>query len=186
MIMTDESNNAKKIRFRDMMRNRIDTSDQRPQKLNDRNYNHSINSSVPQPKLEEPIKPQSVVKKRILFVDDDSNLRNLVVGWLKNYEVVTVEHAREGLELLKTEKFSLVMIDAHAEDIDGIRFTAIARETVKNIPVILINSLWDPSQNYIENLPQNTRPNAMIGRSYRDFNPNLIEEIIKRSEKQKK
>ena len=181
--MEDPDNNPERIRFRDIMRDSKGSPKQEPQKQDGRDHGRSIGSPVPQPKVEDPIKPQSAVKKRILVIDDEPNFRNLSVNWLRNYEVVAVESAREGLELLGSERFSLAMIDAHAKDMDGISFTAAAKGAVKNIPVILLNSLGSPSWSDIEKLPQETRPDAMIGRSYYDFDLNHIEEIIKKGER---
>jgi len=179
--MDDPDSNPERIRFRDIMRDSKGSPKRGPQKQDGRG--RPINRFAPQPKAENPIKPQSAVKKRILVVDDDPNFRNLSVNWLRNYEVVAVESAREGLELFRSERFSLVMIDAHAKDMDSISFTAAAKEAVKNIPVILLNSLGSPSWGDIEKLPQETRPDAMIGRSYHDFDLNRIGELIKKGEK---
>lgn len=53
-------------------------------------------------------------KRRILLVDDDPDLRNLVVNVLEEagYAVAATDRQSEALELLKTLKFDLVITDS--------------------------------------------------------------------------
>ena len=81
---------------------------------------------------------------KILVVDDEKNICELYKGELGEcgYDVSTANSSETALELLKNEKFDLVILDIRMPGMDGIE--ALGRILNKNdkIPVI-INSAYE-------------------------------------------
>jgi two-component system alkaline phosphatase synthesis response regulator PhoP len=71
---------------------------------------------------------------KILIVDDDSNMRILVLETLEEFEdygieLLTAENGEEALEIIKTKKPDLVILDVMMQGINGFEVC----KTVKNI-----------------------------------------------------
>lgn len=83
-------------------------------------------------------------KKRILVIDDSEIDREVIAGILKKeYEVIVVENARIGLELLNDSRqcFDAILVDVNMPIIDGFKTVEfLGRRFVKNVPVILMSS----------------------------------------------
>lgn len=84
--------------------------------------------------------------EKILIIDDS----NLQITHLKDilsdeYAITTATTAAEGLECVKKEHFSLILLDAVMPDMDGFTMLKILQEELitKHIPVIMITSLSD-------------------------------------------
>jgi two-component system, OmpR family, response regulator ResD len=62
-----------------------------------------------------------VVNHRVLVIDDEWNMRNLLRIFLRRegYEVVEAATGREGIDLLKSAAFDLVLLDVMMPDMDG-------------------------------------------------------------------
>ena len=97
--------------------------------------------------LEIPVtetKPQAVrpVKKKILLVDDDAAIRQILVRLLQEegYFVLTGANGAEALALADATKFDLVMLDLNMPVKDG--WTTFEQLTQKNptLPIILITA----------------------------------------------
>jgi CheY-like chemotaxis protein len=68
--------------------------------------------------------------KRILVVDDEENIRELVKDLLKDdFKVTCVEDGIRGLELLKKRKFDLILLDFFMPGMSG---KEVAEEIRKN------------------------------------------------------
>ena len=63
-------------------------------------------------------------KTRILLIDDDQYIRNSLVFYFKKKALVftALETAEEALELLRTEKFDIVICDYKLPSMDGLEF----------------------------------------------------------------
>lgn len=59
--------------------------------------------------------------KRILLVDDEEEIRNVFDVALKSggYEVFIAKNGKEALEIIKTQKFDLVLLDQMMPDMSG-------------------------------------------------------------------
>lgn len=84
--------------------------------------------------------------EKILIIDDS----NLQIAFLKNilnseYEITTATTAAKGLECVKEEDFSLILLDAVMPDMDGFTMLKILQEELitKHIPVIMVTGLTD-------------------------------------------
>jgi DNA-binding NtrC family response regulator len=77
---------------------------------------------------------------KILIIDDDPSLRNMLTIVLKNegYEVLAVESAITALNKLKKEIFDLIISDIKMPDVSGIELLRKVKSIDKEIPVIMI------------------------------------------------
>lgn len=79
---------------------------------------------------------------KILIADDDRVIQKLVVYSLVRYdhEVTTVDNGKEAKEVLKEEKFDLVILDILMPKISGIEVLEFIREEVSpELPVIMMS-----------------------------------------------
>ena len=94
---------------------------------------------APETKL-KPVKP--VTKKKILLVDDDAAIRQILVRLLQEegYFVLTGANGVEALALADATKFDLVMLDLNMPVKDG--WSTFEQLTAKNptLPIILITA----------------------------------------------
>jgi len=79
--------------------------------------------------------------QKILFIDDDDDLRSLVGIYLKmaNYEIFHAIHGEDGKEQLKTLTPDLIILDMMMPVLDGMGFLRWLRQEAKSeIPVIAL------------------------------------------------
>jgi len=83
-------------------------------------------------------------KKRILLVDDETELAEMVKLRLEanNYEVLIAYDGKQGLDLARKEKPDLIILDLMLPKIDGYRVCRMLKfdEKYKKIPIILFTS----------------------------------------------
>lgn len=113
-------------------------------------------------------------KKRVLLVEDDESVRQLVRVTLQmnDYEVVEAKDGLEGLLFLDLHKPQAVVLDLMMPDVAGERMLAQLRQTVetKRIPVIIITGKPEVAPEVIglvgkDNFfPKPFDPDAVIGR----------------------
>jgi DNA-binding response OmpR family regulator len=79
--------------------------------------------------------------KRILVVDDESSLTNMLhlVLTKEGYEVATAKDGREGLRVFESIKPDLVITDIVMPDIEGIEFIRILMKKMKGFPIIVMS-----------------------------------------------
>ena len=85
-------------------------------------------------------------KKKILFVDDDEGVREVIDGLLDiaGYDHVPAVNGQEALDLLKKESFDLVLSDVMMPVCDGIEMLRqIRQQHGFKIPVLLISGYSD-------------------------------------------
>ena len=91
---------------------------------------------------------------RILVVDDNHDIVNIVESWLKanDYEVYTAYSGEEGLEKSKSLKPDAVILDIVMPDIDGSSVAAEMKENpgTDQIPIICLTGAVKSSE-----LPKN-------------------------------
>jgi len=87
--------------------------------------------------------------QKILLCDDEVMNRKVASKILKKegFEVVEAENGAEALEILKHEKFDLILMDLMMPVMDGYEATKIIKsdENLLNIPLIVISALSDKS-----------------------------------------
>ena len=81
------------------------------------------------------------MKKYILIVDDDENIRNLLSIYLENegFNTIKAENAKEALEILAEKEIELILLDIMMPKIDGLTVLENIR-TVSDIPIILLTA----------------------------------------------
>lgn len=92
--------------------------------------------------------------KRILFVDDEQNLRAIVKACLENmagWEVLLAESGQEGLILAEAEQPDAILLDVMMPGMDGVSFLRQLRANLnlQSIPVVLFTAkatLIDPQR----------------------------------------
>lgn len=84
-------------------------------------------------------------KKKILIVEDDTFLRNLISQKLQkeNFQVVEAIDGEEGLKKIKEEKPDLVLLDLILPEMDGFEVLRKVKEDplLSSIPVIILSNL---------------------------------------------
>lgn len=82
--------------------------------------------------------------KRILVVEDDPHIMNLIVILLERegYDVLRASSAEEGLALAAARPPDLVLMDVALPGIDGLEATRIlkSREETRRIPVVALTA----------------------------------------------
>jgi DNA-binding response OmpR family regulator len=81
------------------------------------------------------------MKKKIMVVDDDPNIVELISMYLlkENYEVAPFTSSQEAFDSFKREAPSLVLLDIMMPSLDGYQFLSEIRK-FSNIPVIMITA----------------------------------------------
>ena len=80
--------------------------------------------------------------KRILVIDDDVNMRELVVeilGDLDGVEVISASDGREALAIPCSEEFSLVITDMNMPGIDGIEVIRRIRQDRPQVKIMAMS-----------------------------------------------
>lgn len=80
-------------------------------------------------------------KERILIVDDEKEIRDLIEIYLKNegYRVLQAENGEEALELLEHTDVDLIVLDIMMPKLDGLTFTLQVREK-QDMPIIMLSA----------------------------------------------
>ncbi len=83
-----------------------------------------------------------MIKRRILVVDDEDNLRTMLVAALKfeGYDVTDAHNGREGLRAVKESKPDLIVLDVMMPELDGLGMLRRLRETGDRTPVIFLTA----------------------------------------------
>lgn len=85
------------------------------------------------------------MEKAVLIIEDDKFLRDLLARKLKKegYSVFEATDGNEGLELVKTKKPHLVLLDLILPGMDGFDVLAEIKRNpeTSNIPVIILSNL---------------------------------------------
>ena len=101
------------------------------------------------------------MRYKILFVDDNRDLREDFPLWFPEYDVTAVGSAEEALRLLeKPEEFSLVIMDVYLPGMDGLKALEKIKELAPGKPVIIttgystkdiaVHALTARADNYLE------------------------------------
>jgi CheY-like chemotaxis protein len=81
-----------------------------------------------------------VLRRRVLVVDDESAIRELLATFLKQYEcaVHTVPDGASALALLQTEYVDVILVDLQMPGISGLEMAFEVHKTNPYIPMALI------------------------------------------------
>ena len=89
--------------------------------------------------------------QRILVIDDDPNTAKVVATWFAKdpYEVLSAEDGERGLELARSKRPDLILLDLRMPGIDGMSVLRMIKERWPETEVVIITGY--PS---LENLKQ--------------------------------
>ncbi len=82
------------------------------------------------------------MKKKILVVDDEKNIRILLMEELtdEGYDVILAQNGEQAMEMIKSEKPDLVTLDIKMPGEDGLSVLRKIRETEYDLPVIICSA----------------------------------------------
>jgi DNA-binding response OmpR family regulator len=111
-------------------------------------------------------------ERRILVVDDDAEMRALLVEVLRQegYQVEEAANGDEALSRLRTKSFAAIIMDKNLPGLGGLYLLSGLRVICRDSPVILITTLAD-SAPYLEGLKK--------GAFEYVFKPFRIEELLR-------
>ncbi len=100
--------------------------------------------------MERESKTNEVIKKKILVVDDDSKLTELLVALLENYgfEAIAVSNPFSGLKAVQRNEFDILLLDVMMPEMDGFEFLRRLREN-SDIPVIMLTARGEISSRIV-------------------------------------
>ncbi len=78
---------------------------------------------------------------KILIVDDEDNIRNLIKKYAKfdNHEITESSNGMEAIELFKTHTFDIIVLDIMMPELDGFSTAKEIRKT-SNVPIIMLSA----------------------------------------------
>jgi adenylate cyclase len=93
----------------------------------------------------QPASASPTAPGRLLIIDDNKVMRLLLTRGLEQqgHSVATAENGRRGLEILRAERFDLVLLDIQMPEMDGLQVLEhiTGDLNLREIPVIMISSL---------------------------------------------
>lgn len=83
-----------------------------------------------------------VPRSRVLIVDDEEQIRTLLVEWLdaRGYEVEAAVNGKEAIRLLHKNPFDVVISDIVMPDKDGLELLTYMRRNFPDTPVVMISA----------------------------------------------
>lgn len=126
-------------------------------------------------------------KNVVLIVDDDENIRELLTIMLKNQNIdyLCAKDGIEALEILKTNKINLILLDVMMPRMDGMMACMKIREDL-NLPIIILSAKIDDADKIMgltigadDYISKPFNPMLLIAkikshlRRYKEFNSNF-------------
>jgi PAS domain S-box-containing protein len=93
----------------------------------------------------QPAEPRAGGPLRVLVVDDEPLIRQVVSGFLRidRHNVEAVGSGREALALLRTETFDLVITDRAMPDMGGDELATAVKRDAPNMPIIMLTGFGE-------------------------------------------
>ncbi len=94
--------------------------------------------------MERPTK-----KKKVLLIDDEKNLSALLkinIEATTDYEVIVATSGREGIELIKTDRPDLVLLDIVMPEMDGFEVLKLIKAIDPQLPVAMVTAVLDENE----------------------------------------
>jgi two-component system, chemotaxis family, chemotaxis protein CheY len=88
---------------------------------------------------------RAVAGKRVLVVDDDPDIRELLFTALEDdgFEVVPAGNGQEALAIIETFRPDVIVLDLMMPVMDGWQFAAELRKRDEDIPIVLLSAARD-------------------------------------------
>jgi len=89
--------------------------------------------------LERHIK-EPVMKKTIFIIEDDNHVLSMMKNYFEysGYNIITASNGLDGLKLLKSENYDLVITDIVMPYVSGLGIISVIKERSPDLPVIAI------------------------------------------------
>lgn len=96
------------------------------------------------------IKPVSICTQKILIVDDDQAINDLIKLYLENdgFHIITAYEGHTVIPLVKSEKPDLILLDMMLPDMDGLELCREIRR-FSDVPILFVSSKDDESDKII-------------------------------------
>ena len=78
--------------------------------------------------------------RRVLCVEDNTDLCELITELLSSAEVISAAGVKEAWDALSWQNFSLILLDRHLIDGDGLELCERIRENGSHIPIVFITN----------------------------------------------
>jgi DNA-binding response OmpR family regulator len=110
-------------------------------------------------------------KNRILCVEDNPDVCELIAAILTDFEVISASGADDAWRRFDQQRFSLVVLDYHLVDSDGLSLCERIRKVDKSTPIIFITGDHELTDDEVRNVGGQ----RLIPKSDHRFNDRLLE-----------
>ena len=82
--------------------------------------------------------------KRILVVEDEKDIQNIIKAFLENaeYKVETADDGLDAINLIQNNNYDLILLDIMLPKVDGFTICEMIRKN-SNVPIIILTALTD-------------------------------------------
>jgi len=82
------------------------------------------------------------VKKRLLIIDDEANMRHMLSTVLKkaDYQVETAADGAEGLEMIQQSPYDFILCDIKMPNMGGMEFLKLSRDRIGSATIIMMSA----------------------------------------------
>ena len=87
--------------------------------------------------------------KRILVVEDEKDIQNIIKAFLENeeYKVETADDGLDAINLIQKNNYDLILLDIMLPKIDGFTVCEMIRKN-SNVPIIILTALTDEESQF--------------------------------------
>lgn len=116
-------------------------------------------------------------KRKILWVDDEIDLLKSHILYLssRNYEVTSATNGPDALELIRNQRFDLVLLDEQMPVMEGLEVLKQIKEIRSELPVIMV------TKNEAEELMDQAIGSQIDGFLTKPVNPSQVLSVLKRT-----
>jgi CheY-like chemotaxis protein len=110
-------------------------------------------------------------KNRILCVEDNPDVCELIAAILTDYEVISASGADDAWRRFDEQRFSLVVLDYHLIDSDGLSLCERIRQVDTSTPIVFITGDHELTDEEVKQVGAQ----CLIAKSNHRFNDYLLE-----------
>ena len=87
-------------------------------------------------------KGENLMKKTIFIIEDDNHVLAMMKNYFEylDYDIITASNGMDGLKMLKSENFDLVITDIVMPYVSGVGIISVIKEKTPDLPVIAITA----------------------------------------------
>jgi signal transduction histidine kinase len=91
-------------------------------------------------KVTTPLEPKSKTVLKVLVVDDESRVREVITAYLRaeGHSVTTAASGREGIEQFRAQPFDMVVTDRAMPEMSGDQMASLIKQLRPEVPVVLL------------------------------------------------